>query len=385
MSIAIDGTTDSQFDLVRSVFEKNFLTEGEVGAAVTVYVQGEKVVDLWGGYADQGENRLWQEDTLCGYYSTGKPLIALCLLMLIDQGKVGLDDRVADVWTDFAAAGKQDITYRQVLCHQAGLSAIRKRLPEGAMLDWATIVNELAAQAPWWEPGTRHVYHTNTYGHLVGEPLRLITGLGPGEFLQQHIARPLNEDLYIGVPDAALDRVARLYMEGAETAPDISFLDNPMPDEERMLRHGVMNPSGFSGLGVLNTRGWRQAQIPSTNGHGTARAVAHIYSVLAAGGKNAELELISTKMLQEATRVQSSGYCPALERDVDFGLGFQLTKPDRPLGRNPGSFGHFGTGGSLGFADPVAGVGFGYVMNYIKPKWQNPRNRALMAAVYDCL
>lgn len=385
MSIPIGGFADSRFKSVRSVFQRNFAEEGEIGAAVTVYLQGEKVIDLWGGIADQSNRVEWQEDTICGYYSTGKPLIALILLSLVDAGKINLDDHVADVWPEFGAAGKEKITYRQLLCHQAGLSAVRKRLPEGAMLDWELMVKELASQAPWWEPGSRHVYHTNTYGYLVGEPIRLMTGLDPGEFLQQKISRPLHEELYIGVPDDALARVATLYMEGAESVPDISFLDQPMSEQERMLKHGVYNPSGFSSLGVLNSRAWRQAQIPSTNGHGTARGVAHLYSILAAGGNTEEIKLISDTLLSEATALQSRGFCPALERDVDFGLGFQLTRKDRPLGGNPGSFGHFGTGGSLGFADPIAGIGFGYVMNYIKPRWQNSRNRALMAAVYDCL
>jgi CubicO group peptidase (beta-lactamase class C family) len=385
MSIPIGGFTDSPFKQVRKVFEKNFTAEGEIGAALTVYLHGVKVIDLWGGFADQNNSLEWQEDTVCGYYSTGKPLIALSLLSLVDEGKIKLDDCIADVWPEFGAAGKEKITYRQLLCHQAGLNSVRKRLPEGAMLNWELMVHELETQKPWWEPGSRHVYHTNTYGYLVGEPIRLMTGLDPGEYLQKLISRPLQDELYIGVPDDALARVATLYMEGADSAPDISILDEPMSDEERMLKHGVLNPSGFSGLGVLNSRAWRQAQIPSTNGHGTARGIAHLYGILASGGSSEEISLISTALLSEAAALQSRGFCPALEREVDFGLGFQLTRPDRPLGRNPGSFGHFGTGGSLGYADPIAGIGFGYVMNYIKPKWQNSRNRGLMEAVYDCL
>jgi CubicO group peptidase (beta-lactamase class C family) len=385
MSIPIGGFTDSRFKPVRAVFEKNFASEGEIGAALTVYLGGVKVIDLWGGFADQNDRSEWQENTICGYYSTGKPLIALGLLSLVDDGRIGLDDHIADVWPEFEAEGKEKITYRQLLCHQAGLSSVRKRLPEGAMLDWEFMVQELEAQRPWWEPGSRHVYHTNTYGYLVGEPIRRMTGLMPGEYLQKMISTPLQEELYIGVPDNSLPRVATLTMEGGESAPDISLLDLPMSDEERMLRHGVLNPSGFSSLGVLNSREWRQAQIPSTNGHGTARGIAHLYSILASGGSSEEIDLISSALLAEATAVQSSGFCPALEREVDFGLGFQLTRPDRPLGRNPGSFGHFGTGGSLGFADPVAGIGFGYIMNYIKPRWQNSRNRALIEAVYECL
>lgn len=385
MAVPMGGVADSRFKLVESVFRQNFAQEVEVGAAVAIYLQGEKVVDLWGGYADVEQQHEWGEDTLCGYYSTGKPLAAIGLLQQIDSGAVGLDDAVATIWPEFAQAGKEDITFRQVLCHQAGLSAIRKRLPEGAMLDWQTMVNELAAQAPWWKPGTRHVYHTNTFGFLVGEPVRILTGLSPGEYLQRYLAEPLREHLYFGVPDELLAEVATLYMEMGERVPDISFLDEPMSEEERMLKHGFYNPSGFSSFGVLNTRAWRQGQVPSTNGHGTARGIAHVYGILAAPGVSQQLNILSNDMLHEATRLQSTGYCPALQREVDFGLGFQLTRPDRPFGPNPGSYGHYGTGGSLGFADPNSGIGFGYVMNHIKPRGQNSGSRALLDALYACL
>ena len=152
-----------------------------------------------------------------------------------------------------------------------------------------------------------------------------------------------------------------------------------------MLQYAVMNPSGFSSLGVMNSRAWRQGQVPSTNGHGTATGIARIYGVLALGGKQGNDTLLSESMLKEATSVQSEGYCPSLQREVSFGLGFQLTRPERPFGPNANSFGHFGTGGSLGFADPQTGIGFGYLMNRIRPRWQNPRNKALIKALYDSL
>jgi CubicO group peptidase (beta-lactamase class C family) len=385
MGVAVKGYTTPQFDSVRSVFASNFEHEGEVGAAVSVYRHGEKVIDLWGGYADVAQKAEWKMDTICGFYSTGKPLVALSLLQLIDSQEIALDDEVANIWRDYKGGGKEKTTFRQVLCHQAGMSAVRKRLPEGAMLDWQLMVDVLAAQHPWWKPGSRHVYHTNTFGFLVGEPVRLLTGLNPGQFLQNRIAAPLEEHLYFGVPEEMLSKVATLYMDNADLPPDISFLDNPMSDEARMLAHGIYNPSGFSSLGVLNSRAWRQAQVPSTNGHGTARGIAHVYGILASGGASKELTILSPGMLEEASCLQSRGYCPALEREVDFGLGFQLTRTDRPFGPNPGSYGHFGTGGSLGFADPETGIGFGYVMNRVKPRWQNPRNRALLDAVYGCL
>jgi|TARA_B100000315_G_scaffold260569_1_gene323042 CubicO group peptidase (beta-lactamase class C family) len=383
MNEKVAGFCADRFAAVRDAFTHNFSSEEELGAACCIYLHGEKIVDLWGGLADEDSGAAWQEDTLCGFYSTGKPLAGLGLLQMIDAGRIKLDDPVAGSWPEFSEANKAAVTFRQLLCHQAGLPAVRKRLPEGAMLDWEMMVSELAAQEPWWEPGTRHVYHTNTYGYLVGEPVRRLTGLSPGQYMREKISGPLGVEVYIGVPDDALDRVATLKWESSGGVPDSSVLDRAMSDEERMLLYAVRNPSGLSSLGVMNTRAWRQGEVPSTNGHGTARGVARIYSALVSPGEDDRL--LSPEMLKEATSLQSEGYCPALQREVSFALGFQCTRPDRPLGPNPSSFGHFGTGGSLGFADPQTGVGFGYVMNRIKPRWQNPRNKALLKALYDSL
>lgn len=381
----IGGLCSDRFTAVKDAFVNNFVEEGELGAACSIYLRGEKIVDLWGGVADEESGDAWHEDTLCGFYSAGKPLAALGLLRMADAGEIDLDDPVALLWPEFAQGNKGKVTYRHILCHQAGLPAVRRRLPEGAMLDWDLIVSELAGQKPWWEPGTRHVYHTNTYGFLVGEPVRRMTGLTPGRYLYKEIADPLGVELYFGVPDQALDRVATLRWETNGNAPDPSVLDRPMSEEEMMLQYAVLNPTGFSSLGVMNTRAWRQAEVPSTNGHGTARALACLYGILSMDGRHDGFHLISSSMLKEASRIQSEGYCPALEREVSFGLGFQITRPDRPFGPNPNSIGHFGAGGSLGFADPDTGVGFGYVMNRVKPRWQNSRNRALVAALYSCL
>ncbi|HKI74951.1 MAG TPA: serine hydrolase domain-containing protein [Pseudomonadales bacterium] len=381
----IGGGCAEGFGAVADAFARNFSTEGEIGAACAVYHQGRQVVDLWGGVADTQSDKPWRQDTLCGFYSTGKPIAALGLLRCVDVGLIALDDVVASVWPEFAANGKAAVTFRHLLTHQAGLPAIARRMPEGAMFDWSLIVNELAAQAPWFVPGSRHVYHTNTFGYLVGEPLRRLTGLTPNQYVQREIAGAIGEQLYFGVPEDALERCATLYWENGGGAPDPAILDMEMTEEQRMLRFATMNPTGFSSMGVMNTRQWRQAEVPSTNGHGTARAVARIYSALAAGGEDREIRLLSNAMLGEATRIQSSGYCPNLDREVDFGLALQLTRPERPFGPNPGAYGHFGTGGSVGFADPVTGIGFGYVMNQIKPRWQSPRNRNLIQAVYASL
>jgi CubicO group peptidase (beta-lactamase class C family) len=187
-----------------------------------------------------------------------------------------------------------------------------------------------------------------------------------------------------GLNEQELSRVAELVWHPTGDPP-AGVLDQPMNEQQRMIAHCYFNPSGFSSMGVMNTKRWRMAEIPSVNGHGTARGVARIYNVLAQGGSHENERLISSDLLDEATKVQSRGPCPILEIDVGFGFGFQRTRPDRPLGPNPNSFGHYGTGGSLGFADPDAKLGFGYVMNDIIPRWRNSRNHALIDAVYRCL
>jgi CubicO group peptidase (beta-lactamase class C family) len=287
-------------------------------------------------------------------------------------------------WPEFAAAGKEEITVRQLLCHRAGLPALRKRLAEDAMLDWDTMTTALAEETPWILPGYEHAYHSNTYGFLTGELVRRISGLPFGAYFREHVARVVDADVVFGVSEEDLSRVAELVWHPSGDPP-AGVLDQPMNEQQRMIAHCYFNPSGFSSMGVMNTTRWRMAVIPSTNGHGSARGVARIYHVLANGGSYQDQRLISSALLDEATTVQSRGPCPILEIDVGFGFGFQRTRPDRPLGPNPNSFGHYGTGGSLGFADPDAKLGFGYVLNDIIPRWRNSRNHALIDAVYRCI
>ena len=194
----IHGHCALGFEEVRAAFEENFRARDELGAGCAIYLEGEKVVDLWGGHRDLVRSQPWQKDTLVGFYSVGKPIAALCTLQLVERGELELDAPVATWWPEFAVAGKQAITLRQLLCHGAGLPAIRKRMPEGSMLDWETMTQALAAEAPWWKPGSRHVYHTNTYGFLVGELVRQVTGESIGQYLRRHIAEPLGADIAIG-------------------------------------------------------------------------------------------------------------------------------------------------------------------------------------------
>ena len=372
----IHGSVDPRFATVRDVFAANF-DRGELGAACAVVINGRTVVDLWGGWADQERTRPWERDTIVNAYSVGKAIVAVELLQLVAGGQVDLDRR-ADTYWPALRAGRAGATVRHILCHRAGVPAIRRPLTNAALWDWDAMTAAITETEPWWEPGSKHTYHTNTYGFLVGEVARMVTGDTPGDWL-----RTTGFDAMWGVPASDLQRCADVVWDAPTFAPvDWRAVEANEGDEEQvMVALGYTNPPGFSSIGVVNTTEWRQTQVPSTNLHASARGVAAFYAPLAAGGGS----LLDPAVLAEATRVQSEGPCPVLGRPASFGLGFQITRPDRPFGPNPRSFGHFGTGGALGFADPDADLAFGYVMNHVKPRWQNEHNRALVDAVYASL
>jgi CubicO group peptidase (beta-lactamase class C family) len=373
MEIPLAGDCDPRFTRVRDAFAGNFSSRGEPGAAVTVAIGGSVVVDLWGGWRDAARTRAWERDTLVNVFSVSKALCAIAALRLVERGRLDLDAPVARLWPDFAREGKERITLRQILSHRAGLPSIREPLPEGAALDWPRMIRALERQAPWWEPGTAHGYHVNTYGFLVGEIVRRADGRSIGTIVREDIASPLGADLHIGLALREHARVAEFLWPATSSNPTM-----PGPDEA-MRFNAYWNPPGISGGRWVNRPEWRLAEVPSTNGHGNARGIAWIYAALAAG------DVLSPAILAAATVEHSNGYDLVNQRPSRFGLGFQLTQPERPLGPNKGAFGHFGAGGSLGFCDAEAGVAFGYVTNDMGPRWQNPRNKALIDAVYESL
>ena len=314
-------------------------------------------------------------------FSVGKALATIALLILVDRRQVDLDTPVSHYWPQFAVRGKDVINLRTLLSHRAGLPGIRQPLPEHAMYDWDLMTKVLADEEPWWKPGQMHGYHVNTFGFLVGEIVRRVSGQSIGTFVQREIADRLDADFHFGVGPGDDDRIA-------EYIPGELFNGNPNDAAEsdaqrRSLMYSVyLNPQGLSGLGTVNTREWRAAEMPSTNGHANARAVARIYSALACEGAVDGIQLLQPLTIASSIAEASAGEDYVLRRPSRFGLGFQLTQPERPLGPNPRSFGHFGAGGSLGFADPDARLAFGYTMNKGGPRWQNPRIRNLIDAVY---
>jgi len=366
---------------VREAFAQNFSELGEVGAAVCVVVGGSVVVNLWGGWADRTRTRPWREDTLVNVFSVGKAFAVLCVAQMVGHGLVDPDEPVCRYWAEFAAAGKENVTIAQVLSHRAGLPAVRARLAPGAMLDHELMCRALERERPWWEPGTVHGYHVNTFGFLLGELVRRIDGRTLGTMVREDIAGPLGADVHIGLPLPLHDRVAD-FLWDTPAPPEVE--PRGLGLEELMEHNAYFNPSGLSGAGVVNTVEWRAAEIPSTNAHASARGVARVYEALADPEAFA-VGLVEASVLERFTTEHSAGTDLVLHRPSRFGLGFQLTQPERPLGPGPRAFGHFGAGGSLGFCDPDTSMAFGYVVNTLGPRWQNPRNRALIEALYRCL
>jgi CubicO group peptidase (beta-lactamase class C family) len=378
----IGGRCDSAFEPARAAFAENFAHRGETGGALCIMIDGRVVADLWGGWTTAARGAPWQPDTLVNIFSVGKGLMSVLAARLAGSGRLDIDARVSAYWPEFGAAGKESVTVRQLISHQAGLPAVRHRLPAGAMLDWQLMTSAIAAQEPWWEPGTAHGYHVNTFGFAVGEVLRRASGRTVGTLLREEVAGPLGADVHIGLPAAEHGRVAEFSWPAVPPAE----AEPPELDDDQLMEYNAyFNPSGLSGAGVVNTQTWREAELPSTNGHGTAQGIARVYAALAAGGAVGGVRVVDARALADAITEQVYGPDRILRRPSRFGLGFQLTQPERPMGRSAGAFGHFGAGGSLGFCDPPAGVSFGYVTGQMGPRWQNPRNRALIDALYSCL
>ena len=249
---AVIGTCDLRFARVKDEFARNFVERGELGAAVCIVVDGTTVVDLAGGWRDPQKSEPWQLDTLVDYYSVGKAFLALLALQLVDGGRMALDDPVPTVWPEFGAAGKEGATLRHALCHRAGVPAIREPLTNEDLWDWHRMTGALAATEPWWEPGTRHAYHTNTYGHLIGEVVRRLSGEGCGRRLAA-VAEPLGADVHVGVPPSERHRCAQVVFEapGGGVGVDFEALE-AMEGDARMEMLSYFNPPGYSSMGVVN-------------------------------------------------------------------------------------------------------------------------------------
>ncbi|GDY60998.1 serine hydrolase [Streptomyces avermitilis] len=275
----VQGRCDERFTAVREAFEGNFRERGELGAAVAVTLGGETVVDLWGGWADAARTRPWERETLVNVWSTSKGPTSLCAHILADRGLLDFDAPVAAYWPEFAAAGKESVLVRHLLSHRAGLAGLREPHSVEQLYDWELTAQRLAAQEPWWEPGTRSGYHAMTFGFLVGEVVRRVSGLLPGAFLEREVTGPLAIDFTIGLPEKEADRAAELvHPRAAATSEQAAIFSQLAP----VALAALLNP--VVGATEGNTEQWRAAEIPAANGHGTARAVAALYGIFAGRG-----------------------------------------------------------------------------------------------------
>ncbi len=383
----IHGHCAKGFEAVRDTLAASFARGEEVGAAVAVDVAGENVVDLWAGNADLEGVRPWQRDTIANVYSTTKGVTAILALRLVEQGRLDLDAAVSRYWPEFAQAGKDRIPVRDLLNHRCGLPAVRHMLPDGAPYDWDIMTTALAAETPWWEPGTAHGYHAITYGWLVGEVIRRITGKSVGALLREELAEPLGLDLAIGLPQADDGRCADLKsppLVNADGEPNLMELI--LSDPTSVTALAFLNPPSLMLPGTVNSRAWRGAEIPGANAHGTARSLARLYGTIANGGDCDGVHVLGPETAARAAVEQSCGMDIVLRLRSRFGLGFMLSQPGSEFGPNDGAFGHPGAGGSIAFADPKARVGFSYVMNRMGPYILiDPRATALIDSLYRCL
>ena len=376
-AVELQGDCEPRFGAVRDAFEANWTDHGEVGASLCVIVGGETVVDLWGGHADAEGSRSWERDTIANVYSSTKGIAAAAAAMLVDRGQLDVERSVVDYWPEFGQAGKSEIKVRQLLTHEAGLAGVDEELPDEAVLDWDYMIGALERQAPMWTPGEGMGYHAISYGWLVGEVIRLIDGRTCGEFVRDEIAGPLGVDFFIGLPESEDSRTADLL-----PAPGAAPIGVSAQDTLAARALGLAAPRL---AGTVNSREWRAAELPAANGHGNGRSMATIYSALSQGGGT----LLSNNAIEACGPTEH-----AAREDMVLGflvrrsLGFILSTAGGRYewGPNPRTFGHSGAGGSIGFADPDAEIGFGYVMNQMSAGLgADPRWKPMIDAVYASL
>ncbi|KUO13655.1 esterase [Streptomyces sp. DSM 15324] len=382
----IQGEVAPGFEPVREAFAANFERHDDIGAAVCVYHRGRPVVDLWAGTADPDTGRPWTRDTLQLVYSATKGATATAAHLLVQRGELDLDAPVAEYWPEFAAHGKERIPVRQLLSHRAGLPALDHPVPLADALTWHPMVAALAAQRPAWTPGTAHGYHGRTYGWLVGEVIRRVSGRTPGRYFADEIAGPLGLDFFIGLPDGERPRVSRM----AYRQPTVDFSTVPpeaIPEEYRAAVAAMLDPDSLSNRAFaitdppeidFNSPEVQAAEIPASNGLCTARGLARMYAALV--GEVDGVRLLTPETVAAATSEQSSGQDRVLMLPMRFASGYTLPTDQAPL-TGPHAFGHPGRGGSLGFADPSHDLAFGYVMNHIVEDPTDARAASLVKAV----
>lgn len=375
----IEGQLEPGFERVLDAFVHNFAERAEIGAACALYRGGQPVVDLWGGLADPASGRPWESATTVLVFSAAKGPTATCINQLVEAGQLDVDKPVAAYWPEFACNGKEDITVRMVLSHQAGLAAVDGDLTLAEVLAWDPVVAAIAQQSPNWEPGTIHGYHARSFGWILGELVRRITGISLGTYLASEIAVPLGLRFWIGLPEAEIANCATLVPPVGGGTEMIEMLG-----ANSLTARVLGGPSNlFAYNEMWNRPEMLTAEMPSSNGVGDARSLARFYAAVI--GEVDGVRLLGQAQLARACEQQVCGPDAVIFHDTCFGLGYGL-QPTLAAAAGPRSFGHPGAGGALAFADPDAGLGFAYAMNEMRFDPQgDPRSASLVEAAYACL
>ncbi|MCP4002853.1 MAG: beta-lactamase family protein [bacterium] len=374
----VKGFCRSDFEPVREAFSANFDNGLELGASVAVTKDGEPVVDLWAGDAAP-DGSPWQEDTIVNVYSTTKTMASTCVLVLADRGQIDLDAPVADYWPEFAANGKEGVRVKHVMSHSAGVSGFDPAVKDASELyDWDEICTRLAAQTPWWEPGTASGYHAVTQGYLQGEIVRRVSGKSIGTFFREEIAEPLGADFHIGLDPKHDSRVGEL-------VPPANSLASAANTDPNSIGTRTMTSCNITGE-EPRTSEWRRAEIPAAGGIGNARSVARVHSALACGGSVDGVKILSEAGVARALEEQTNGPDKVLQVPIRFGMGFGLNSPIMPISPNERSFFWGGWGGSLAIVDLDARVSIAYVMNRMEADLLGDRRGGIVAlSVYQAL
>lgn len=404
----INGGVENGWEQVADAFRANFKEGKDLGAACCVYVDGRSVVDLWGGLADRESNRPWERDTVVAVASTTKGATAMCAHLLVERGELDLDAPVIRYWPEFGAAGKEAIPVKWLLSHQAGLPVVDAPLTFEELCAWDPVIRALEVQRPLWTPGTEHIYHAMTYGFLVGEVVKRITGKSLGTFFAEEIAAPLGLSAWIGLPKEIETRVAQPEqapfpynspeelatdfgaLMGLEPAVAVALVQTLWGPNSILMRAGTMN--GILNAETVALRAFRSAEFPGGNMFADARSIARMYAATVSNVDGIRLlqpDTVASMTVLQTDRTRMHGVPPELERATknlfNMSFGFWRSSPPVMPMLGPASFGHPGSGGSLGAADPEARVGFGYVSNLWTANLIDPRAIELASAVRKCL
>lgn len=378
--VDIHGSCDDRFTSVQEAFQKNFEENLEVGASLAVTLKGKSVVDLWGGYMDAGKIRPWEENTIVNVYSTTKVMGALCVHMLVDRGLVDLDAPVAKYWPEFGQAGKENIPVRYILSHTTGIPGFNEKISVQDLYNWEKMTKMVASQKPWWKPGTRSGYQSISFSFLVGELVRRVlvqSGNSTktiGEFFKIEVADPLDIDFHIGLDAVHDNRVANL-IDSHGTVPNwlAATVKLLMPKKAKVF----FNPLPSELMKHIQSREWRAAELPSSNGHGNARSIAKVGAILACGGKLEDNQILSKNSVENSLveQIYNKDKISLGPQKVRWGLGWALEFPDEQrhteLAIGPASFHWGGWGGSKCIMDYDKQVSIGYAMNKMGPTLGN--------------